>query len=106
MRSIRLGFRLCIVGTRGGQLGLRQIDGALLRFIAQFDEQIALMHSLVVRHIYCADDGCHLRAKRSKVAANVSIVGHLFDLAAFPGIPATRDGDQDRQSKKHHENGC
>ncbi len=63
------------------------------------------MDLLVVRHIDGADDGCHFRAERSKVAANISIVGHLFSLVAFPGIPITRERNQDCQSQKNHENG-
>ena len=62
------------------------------------------MDLLVVRHVDCAHDARNLGTERSKVAANVSIICDLFDLAAFPRIPVTRNGDQDCQSEKHHEN--
>jgi hypothetical protein len=63
------------------------------------------MYLLVVRHIDCVHNARHLGAERSQVAANVSIIRDLFNLAAFPCIPVTRDGDQNSQSEKQHENG-
>src|SRR5216684_846671 len=41
-------------------------------------------------------DGGHLRAQRCKVAADVSIISYLFDLAALPRIPVASDSDQNR----------
>src|SRR6202041_2398866 len=63
------------------------------------------MYLLVVRHVDGAHDGRHLSTKWSKVAANVSIICDLFDLPALPGIPVTRNGDQNGQSEKHHKDG-
>ena len=71
--------------------------------ILQFDEEIALVYLLVVRHVDGAHDTRHLRTERGKVAANVSVIGGLFDLAAFPRIPITSNRDQDSQSEKHHK---
>src|ERR1700733_231069 len=67
----------------------------LIVIVLQFDEEIALMYLLVIRHVNCAHDGRHLGTERSKVAANVSIICDLFNLAALPRIPVTRNGDQD-----------
>src|ERR1700746_1097716 len=63
------------------------------------------MYLLVVGHIHCAHDACHLRAERSKFHTNVSIIRNLLCFSAFPCIPVTRDGDQNGQSEKHHEDG-
>src|SRR4029077_16238873 len=77
----------------------------LIVIILQFDEEIALMYLLVVRHVNRAHDASHLGAERCKVTANVSIICDLFDLATLPSIPVPRDGDQNGESEQYHNEG-
>src|ERR1700733_6029783 len=92
-------------GTRRLNCRFGLIHLRLIVIMLQFDQEIAPMHLLVVRPLDCAHDARHFGTERSKVAANVSIICDLFDLAAFPRIPVARDGDQNGQSEKHHKNG-
>jgi len=52
------------------------------------------VHSLKVGHMNRAHDAGHLGAQRRKIAADVSIISYLFDLAALPRIPVASDGDE------------
>src|ERR1700733_3038187 len=80
-------------GTRRLNCRFGLIHLRMIVIILQFDQEIAPMHLLVVRPLDCAHDARHFGTERSKVAANVSIICDLFDLAAFPRIPVARDGD-------------
>src|SRR4029077_14065724 len=88
--------------SRNSGIGLINLGPIII--VLQLDEKVTLVHLLVVRDIYHAHNACHLGTERSKVAANVSIICNLFDLATFPSIPVTCDGDQNSQSENHHEN--
>src|SRR5882672_3124357 len=90
--------------TRGRDCGVGLINLRPIVIVFQLDDVVALVDLLVVRHIHRAYDACHLGAERSDVAANISIVGNLVDLATFPRIPVTCDGDQNGQSENHHQN--
>jgi len=46
-----------------------------------------------------AHDAGHLGAQRRKIAADISIISYLFDLAAFPRIPVASDGDENCQGE-------
>src|SRR5258708_6242328 len=88
--------------TRNCRSGLIYLG--LIVIVLQLDEEVALVNLLVVSHIHRAHNTCHLGTERSKIATNVSIICNLFDLATFPRIPVTCDGDQNDQSENHHEN--
>src|SRR5580704_9379465 len=64
--------------------------------VLQFDNEVALVYSLKVGHMNRAHDAGHLGAQRCKVAADVSIISYLFDLAALPRIPVASDSNQNR----------
>src|ERR1700731_256585 len=83
---------------RGGLVNLRAVVVVL-----QFDNEVTFVHSLIVGHMHRAHDTGHLGAQRCKVAADVSVISHLFDFAALPGIPVASDGDQDRQGERHNK---
>src|SRR6266567_8289676 len=68
----------------------------LVIVVLQFDDKLALVYSLKVGHMNRAHDAGHLGAQRCKVAADVSIISYLFDLAALPRIPVASDSDQNR----------
>ena len=63
------------------------------------------MHLLIVGDVYRANNAGNLGAKWREVAANVSVVGSLFRLAAFPGVPVPGDSNQDGESEQHNQNG-
>src|SRR5205807_1951435 len=69
--------------------------------VLQFDDEVALVYSLKVGYMNRAHDAGHLRAQRCKVAADVSIISYLFDLAALPRIPVASDSDQNRYAEHH-----
>src|ERR1700733_7430314 len=87
--KILLDAGACSLNCRFGLIHLSPVV-----IVLQFEEEIALTYLLVVRHVDCAHDARYLRTERRKVAANVSIICNLFNLASFPRIPVTRDGDQ------------
>src|ERR1700686_778331 len=91
--------------TRSRNCSIGLINLCPIVIVLQLDQEVALVLLLVVGHIHRAHNACHLGTERSKVAANVSIICNLFDLATFPRIPVTCDGDQNGQSEKHHEDG-
>src|SRR6202162_10748 len=62
--------------------------------VLQFDNEVALVYLLKIGYMNCAHDSGHLGAQRCKVAADVSIISYLFDLAALPRIPVASNGDQ------------
>src|SRR6266851_7178403 len=90
--------------TRSRNCGVGLIDLCPIVIVLQLDEEVALVDLLVVSHLHCAHDSRYLGTERGKVAANVSIICNLVDLATFPRIPVTCDGDQNGQSENHHEN--
>ena len=57
------------------------------------------MYLLIVGNDYISNDSGHLRTERSEITANKSIVGNLFDMTTFPGIPVPGNSDQDSQSE-------
>src|SRR5882757_202550 len=69
--------------------------------VLQFDNELALVYSLKVGYMNRAHHAGYLGAQRCKVAADVGIISHLFDLAALPGIPVASDGDQNRYRERH-----
>src|ERR1700750_254586 len=73
--------------------------------VLQFDDELSLVYSLKVGYMNRAHDAGHLGTQRRKVAAHVSVIRYLFDLAALPRIPVASDGDQDRQSERHNKKG-
>src|SRR6267378_5746988 len=50
-----------------------------------------------------AHDAGHLGAQRRKIAADVSIISYLFDLAALPRIPVASDGDENCQGERYNK---
>src|ERR1700688_633107 len=62
--------------------------------VLQFDNEVALVYSLIVGYMNRAHDAGHLGAQRCQVAADVSVISYLFDLAALPRIPVASDSDQ------------
>src|SRR5882724_7524023 len=64
--------------------------------VLQFHNEVAFVYSLKVGYVNRAYDAGHFGAQRCKVAADVSIISDLFDLAALPRIPVASDGDQNR----------
>ena len=64
--------------------------------VLQFHNKVAFVYSLKVGYMNCAHDAGHLGAQRRKIAADVSIISYLFDLAALPRIPVASDSDQNR----------
>ncbi len=64
------------------------------------------MHFLVVGDFYIANDAGDFRAQRRQIASDVSIVRHLLDSAAFPGIPVPGDREYHRSGQQHHEQRC
>src|SRR6266852_4923233 len=64
--------------------------------VLQFHNKVAFVYSLKVGHVNRAHDAGHLGAQRRKIAADVSIISHLFDLAALPRISVASDRDQNR----------
>src|SRR6266851_1586504 len=89
--------------TRSRNCGIGLINLRLIVIVLQLDEEVALVDLLVVGHIHRAHNACNLGTERSKVAANVSIIRNLLYLSTFPCVPVMCDGDQNGQSKKHHE---
>src|SRR3954471_23770294 len=74
-------------GTRSRNCGTGLINLRPIVIVLQLDKEVALVNLLVVSHLHGAHDCRYLGAERSKIAANVSIVCNLFDLATFPRIP-------------------
>src|ERR1700674_3514440 len=89
--------------TRSRNCGIGLINLRLIVIVLQLDEEVALVNLLVVSHLHRAHDSRYLGTERGNVAANVSIICNLVDLATFPRIPVTCDGDQNGQSENHHE---
>src|SRR5713101_6921818 len=95
-----LQLALAVVVFDGGTGSLNCCSGLVnLRSVVvvlQFHNEGALVDSLKVGYVNRAHDAGHLRAQRRKVAAHVSIISYLFDLAALPRIPVASDSDQNR----------
>jgi len=72
--------------------------------ILQFDDEVALAYLLIVGDVNRAYGASHLGAQRCQVAANVRIVGDLFELATFPRIPVPGEGHQHGRGEQHHQN--
>ena len=75
-------------GSGLGELGLIVV-------VLKFDERIAGVDFLIVGDFYGADDASDFRAQGSEVAADYGVVGDLLDFSAFPGVPVSREGDDD-----------
>src|SRR5277367_883493 len=59
----------------------------LVVVVLQLDEQIAFVHRLIIGNVNTSNYPGYLRTEWREIAANVGVVGNLFRLAAFPGIP-------------------
>ncbi len=73
----------------------------LIVVVLKFNQEISLVYLLIVGNVYTSNDSGHLRAERGQIAANIGIVGNLFEMATFPGIPVPGQGNQDSQSKEY-----
>ena len=75
----------------------------LIIAVLKFNDEVSLVYLLIVGNGYILNDSGHLRTERGEIATNISIVGSLFNMATFPGIPVPGYGNQDSQSKKYDE---
>src|SRR5712691_8033226 len=102
-RILQLALATVVFNSRTGSLncctGLVNLRPVVV--VLQFDDELALAYSLKIGYMNRAHDAGHLGAQRCKVAADVSIIGYLFDFAALPRIPVASDGDQNRQGERH-----
>src|SRR5690348_3771463 len=73
--------------------------------VLQFHNEVAFVYWLKVGHMHCAYDASHLGAQRRDIAADVSIISYLYDLAALPRIPVTSDGDENCHGERHNKEG-
>jgi hypothetical protein len=78
--------------------GLRLIIAVL-----EFNDEVSLVYLLIVGNGYISNDSGHLRTERGEIAANIGIVGNLFNMATFPGIPVPGQGNQDSQTEKYDQ---
>jgi hypothetical protein len=73
----------------------------LIIIVLKFNDEISLMYLLIVGNGHTLNDSGHLRTERGEIAANIGIVGNLFEMATFPGIPVPDQGNQDGQSEEY-----
>src|SRR5712692_8945918 len=91
-------LRPCLIDGGTGCLNCRTglVNLCPVVVVLQFHNKVAFVYSLKVGHVNRAHDAGHLGAQRRKIAADVSIISYLFDLAALPRIPVASDSDQNR----------
>src|SRR5271165_7565994 len=98
---LQLALAEVVVDSSSGRLYGRARLGhlRLIIVVLQLDEQISFVHRLIIGNGYASDDPGYLRTEWREIAANVGIVGNLFRVAPFPGIPFSGNSDQDGQSE-------
>src|SRR5712672_2631543 len=84
---------------------IRLVNLCLVVFVFQFDEQVPLVHLLIIRNMYRANDAGNLGAQRSEISPHVRIICYLVDSPALPGIPISGEGDDQRGSEEKHSYG-
>jgi hypothetical protein len=75
----------------------------LIIVVLKFNDEVSLVYLLIVGNAYTLNDSGHLRTEWGEVAANIGIVGNLFEMATFPGIPVPEQGNQDGQSEEYDQ---
>src|SRR5271165_5409524 len=98
-----LQFALTNIVLDGGPGSLdgciRLVNLRLKVVVLQLNQEVSFVYLLIVGDVNRADNAGNLGAKRGEVAANVSVVGNLFRLAAFPGIPVPGNSNQEGESE-------
>ena len=98
--------KVVLDGSPGGLYGrIRLGNLRLIIVVLQFNDEVPFVYLLIVGDGYTSNDSGHLRTERREIAANISIVSNLFDMATFPGIPVPGNGNQDSQSEEYDQNG-
>src|SRR5467141_3187045 len=84
---------------------IRLVSLCLVVFVFQFDEQVPLVHLLIIRNMYRANDAGNLGAQRSEISPHVRIICYLVNSPTLPGIPISGEGDDQSGSEKEHSYG-
>jgi hypothetical protein len=98
--------KVVLDGSPGGlDSRIRLGNLRLIIVVLKFNDEVSLVYLLIVGDAYTLDDSGHLRTEGGEIAANISIVGNLFNMATFPGIPVPGHGNQDSQSEEYDQHG-
>ena len=98
---LQLTLAKVVVDSRPGGLYARARLRYLCLIIAvlQFNQQVPFVYLLIIGDGYISNYAGNFRTERGEIAANISVIGNLFDVPAFPGVPVPGNSDQDSESE-------
>src|ERR1700756_5123739 len=67
----------------------------LIVAVLQFNQEVSFVYLLIIRNDHASNDPGYLRTERGEIAANICVIGNLFNMPAFPGIPVPGNSDED-----------